>query len=80
MRCYNGCIPESDYRARYGYTQREYEDLKKENPEILITYFPQEGLYSACLPSEKYRELGKMVPDRMDCLQRAIEIRKEESR
>jgi len=37
-----------------------------------------EGKYNACLPSEKYRDLGPMVRDKMDCLKQAIKQLEEE--
>ena len=78
MRCYNGCIPESDYRRRHGYTQREYETLKSEHPEILVTWFPMEGRFCACLPKDAYRDLTGWHTDKMECLREAIEKQQQE--
>lgn len=74
MRCYNGCIPESDYFRRFGYYQEDYYKLLRANPHILITWFPIEGKYSACVPKENYRDLGGFCLDKMDCLEQAIKI------
>lgn len=71
MRCYNGCIPESDYKARYGYTHNEYLTLLQKT-EFLVTYFPIEGKYSVCLPKESYRSIGPMFSDKMEALKHAI--------
>ena len=74
MRCYNGVIHDGDYIRRYGYSQYAYRDLRKANPHILITWFPVEEMYSACVPDEGYRNLGDFCRDKMDCLLGAIEI------
>ena len=74
MRCYNGCIPESDYKARYGYTQRQWADAKQKHPHVLVTYFPVEGMYCACVPDQSYRPLGDFESDKMTCLLKAVEI------
>ena len=79
MRCYNGYIPESDYKARYGYTQSEYYNLLKRHPTIRITYFPLEGKYSACFVEGKktdYNTIDDFHSDKMSCLKSAIKIKK----
>ena len=49
MRCYNGCIPDSDYIARYGISQYKVERLRKEHSDLHVTYFPMERVYICCL-------------------------------